>query len=320
MEQTQTTSPHELKSFITIAREAYRLCKANIHALALLSAIPFVFVGGVQAIASVVDTYQNSSTTYLATFGIIALIFGVISFILRVAYPLVIVRTIDSIHNAPSIQTSAGATEGVDVSVMPATIPAVDPHALYMKSIKEFFPYFWVVLLSGCVLGASALFFVIPAFFVFAYFSFSTFTYLFEGKRGIQSLVASAWIVRGRVYEALNRFLSVGISLMFLGLILSIVLHIITTIALGSFDFNGVVADFILSLIITLFIMPYAYTCWYLLYRDFSVGVSAEIDPVFAKKAKYWAVFFSIIAGIALIAIPTVLIAAIASGQIYFTF
>ncbi|MDB5259231.1 MAG: hypothetical protein JWO73_439 [Candidatus Taylorbacteria bacterium] len=288
-------APRPLRNFLVLAADSFSLVKRNVHSLALISVIPLVFIGAATAAFSSAEHGGDFGLASVVSIIGVFCILGTMFF--KVLFPLVIIRAIGAADAEPSAS---------------ADLNAVD---LYRKSFADFWPYLLVAVLL-CFLILFGLFVaVIPGIIAALYFGFALFAYAFEGKRGVDALISSAWLVRGRLLPVFQRLISGALLAGIAMLIAAIVLQL----AFFHSGFGDSVVKFVLDLLVAMFIMPFAYAYGYFMYRDLSAGAGSQIDPAFAKKAKKWLTALAAIGAVLLAVFPILLGILMVSGKLLIT-
>jgi hypothetical protein len=291
------TTIRDLKPFYTLFVEALTLVKKNIHSLALISIIPLVFVGASQA--ALTAFAPGSGWGLIIPYSILGIAFMIVAFFFRIIYPLTVVRSIDTLNTT--------GLEGV--------VQAIDPISQYKKSFSDFWSYLFIVVIFWLAIVASSLFLIVPGIIAFMYFCLYSFVYVFEGKRGTQALVGSAWLVRGRLYEVFQRIFPAVLIMILAALIISLVVGML----LGVAGFDQSVSEFVTSIFVVMFVMPFLYSFGYFLYRDLALGTGSEVDPHFAKTAKVWVTVLSILGILFIVFVPVVLVLLVMFGKLIVT-
>ncbi len=252
----------KIQSFPELFNLALAFFKKHIHAIALISVIPTVLSGAVSAMSPHLGESGAGVTIYL---GIIIAVTLIALIIFSVVYPVAFARSIEGTERGEVIDTARA----------------------YMTSIKDFFPYILVSLITFFVIIAGGVVFAIPGIIATVYFAFNGLTYALDGKRGFDALTSSAWLVKGRWMDVLGRFILLGLFLILASVISWGVIHII----LSLIGFDASVSNFISGLVMAMIIAPFAFIFKYFLYRNLqSTLVQKDVDPAFAKKVKIWSI------------------------------
>jgi hypothetical protein len=136
----------------------------------------------------------------------------------------------------------------------------------YLKSAwRIFWPFLWVVVLTGLASLGAALLLVVPGIIVAVFLAFSSFVMVIEDKRGIEALRASWYYVRGRWWLIFWRLLFLILILVAALIAVSLVSYILT-------PGNSVVARGIISAIVSgLILSPVGTVYVFLLYREIRI-------------------------------------------------
>jgi hypothetical protein len=132
----------------------------------------------------------------------------------------------------------------------------------YQFALSNFVPYLVVSIIMGVVVFLGFIALVIPGIIFAVWFSFSYFTLLSEGKKGIEALKASREYVRGHWWPVFGRFVVLCIAMIILSIVIGI-LGVILAMIMPS-----AVAVAITSFITSAVAMPIAIAFSYLLYQD----------------------------------------------------
>lgn len=302
----QTSLP--LKSISNLIRESYAVVRKHIHILALIAAIPFVFS---QAHAIIVNQgFDSAAAQYpfallvvMATVGIVLAIIGIV---LSVISAIVMVRALQGFRHIQGVSQTSPAPLVSDVPQM------------YSTALKEFFPYTWIIIIFGIVLWGGFVALIIPGIIVMVYFSFILFTYTFENKRGFDTLIMSARLVRGRWTEVFHKLLGMLAVITLSSIGIGIAIRLVTTVLHLGVETSNFLANLLSVLLITPFFYSYMYALYHNLLEtvaekslqnlvDVPASVTAD-KALFEKKTKRWIIVFGIVAIVGTIAGITALV------------
>jgi hypothetical protein len=207
--------------------------------LALVSVIPFIFEGAKSVIYHA-DYIDGAASAVAIILAVIA--FTLLYIIFSIVLPLATTEAINEVH--------AGK------------IPEVGH--VYKKAFSHFIQYLLVIFFVVVVSLGGYLLFVIPGIVAGIYVMFAMYTYYFEGKKGMDALVLSAWYVRGLWWDIFARKIFLALIVLFASLVFMGVVGTVT-LALG-FGFG--VFSFLFNLFLFMIVVPFSLTFSYLLYKD----------------------------------------------------
>lgn len=117
----------------------------------------------------------------------------------------------------------------------------------FERAWQIFWPFTWVVVLTGVISLAAFILLVIPGIIVAVFLAFSSFLAVTEGKRGTEALRTSWRYVRGYWWKVFGRLL----FLIFTFIVASVVIYTISTpfAGLPFFHeiFSAIISGFVLS-------------------------------------------------------------------------
>lgn len=278
----------KLQSFSELFNLALVFFKKHIHAIALISVIPTVLSGAISAMSPHLVVLGTGVTIYL---GIIIVITLIALIVLSVVYPVAFARSIEGTERGEVIDTARAYMSSirdffpfilVDIIYFFATLGG-SMALLVLGIIVEIYFAFNIVYSFATLGGIVAI--IIPGIIAGIYFAFTALSFALDRKGGFDAIVSSAWIVRGRWADVFIRFILLGFSIILAYGISWGVIHIILSIA----GFGVSVSNFLSGLVLSMFIIPFAFIFKYFLYRSLqSTLVQKDVDPAFAKKVKIW--------------------------------
>jgi len=142
-------------------------------------------------------------------------------------------------------------------------------------------PTAWIALLAGVKVILWSLLLIIPGVFFAIYYSFSLFSFLIDGKRGIEALVFSKSMVKANIGKFVGNLLTVNI----LGLVFYLIFKKIISLTFGIPDkmHGNFLAEIggVIGIAISVFIQFYQYAFSYLLYEE----IKKPVTPISLKTA-----------------------------------
>lgn len=126
--------------------------------------------------------------------------------------------------------------------------------SIITKSFKRIFSYWWLLLLTGFLVGGASMLFSIPGIVFAIWFSFSIFVLGVEGIKGMQALLRSKEYVRNYWWPVLGRNLAFGLMI---GIPLMILFALV---GLAKSETLLVIFQFIFSLVLLPFGVAYNYS------------------------------------------------------------
>lgn len=275
----------ELKGPTTYLGEAWQIYKNRfwVFALILLLYIVIVFgqgllVGSVAAITGIVGGVAGvgeNNTVFLMIVTIVlvflsALVSGIINYLLQGAMFFVVRDRQEKIGIMTSIK----------------------------KSWQRLWPFFWVNVLVGLIVGGGTMILIIPGFILAIWFAFAPYIVLDQEEHGMNALLKSKAYVSGRWWSVFGRMMFLILIAIAIQLVLGIILLVVGLLLSSMTGVVSIVADVIQYVFYFLFI-PIATIYNFLVYEDIK---RVKGDFVFAPdpKEKKW---YPIIA-ICLLVIP----------------
>jgi hypothetical protein len=128
----------------------------------------------------------------------------------------------------------------------------------FTQGLRLFFPALWLGILSLLVVSGGMVMLVVPAILMGIWFIFSSFTFVLEGKRGLQALLQSREYARGYWWAIFGRVL-------LLQIVLSVIIGILMGVASAVF---GSVAGSLVSMACDLFVIPFSLAYTYRMYQS----------------------------------------------------
>jgi len=157
----------------------------------------------------------------------------------------------------------------------------------YRVSAERFFPYLWLMIISGFLVLGLTLLFVIPGIIVGVWFSMGLMVFIAEDERGMRALLKSKEYVRGRAWGVFGRSL-------FIGLLMAVLLGVVSALVAGATFGAGVPASgtslsvAIVTNLLSLVLTPLLYGYFFGLYRNLrTLHGEVVIDARGTTKAKY---------------------------------
>ena len=258
-----------LRPIGVILKEAWNTYRKHANALALVCIIPFIFA----TVAIIFDpSLANNHQAALGMFTLSA-IFSLLRLVFLIFMPLALLATLEEVHHGRHL----------------------DVNKAYNKAFSHGIAYLFVILLTMIVVFGGTLLFIIPGIIASIYLTFVLFTFFFEGKRGIDALVTSAWYVRNIWWDIVARKLILGFFVAAAGFIF---LLIVGGIALTA-GFGISVVSFLFNLFIFLGVVPFAVCFAYALYKDVKLAKEKiPVDPAFIIEAEKAFVILLIVAAL----------------------
>lgn len=163
---------------------------------------------------------------------------------------------------------------------------AVGIKALLQEAWSKLWAYWYVSFLVGFLIMGGLFLFIIPWIIFAVWFSFATFVFLFEGKKGMDALIVSREYVRGRWLGIFGRGILIGLLMLLVTYVPTIVFMLLKLKTFGS----------VIQSIISVVVSPFPTIAAVLLYESARKG--REVSTVAAKKEK---VIYSAVAVLGLI-------------------
>ncbi|MFI5260725.1 MAG: hypothetical protein ACHQU0_02955 [Candidatus Paceibacteria bacterium] len=201
-----------------LLRDSWQLYKRRLPILAALLAVPYAFF-------FIAISLVSASDTTVATVGMLSLLIGFLI----------------SVPAAPAVVLAAAKGTGFAES--------------YQQGLRLALPFLWFEILLGLVIMGGSVLFIIPALLMSIWFLFGTFTFVLEGKRGLQALLQSREYVRGYWWALFGRALvlyAVAIVPVYL------VQFLITTVS-ASVGYALMALSYAILLLVAPFFMVYTY-------------------------------------------------------------
>lgn len=248
-----------LPSFSRLIATSLTLFKKHIHVLALISVLPMVFTYAAQSVSEFMYTDSPNALIFVA----VSVAFSLIAIIGFVIYPVVIIRAIDIAHRGGE----------------------VDLNTLYRQALKDFFPFIYIGIITMLIILGASIFFIVPGIIAAFYLVFRSYSYVLEGKRGVDALTTSAWRIRGNAWTVLTWVAGLALFVFATSIIIMLAVSIVTQVThTGILAFN-----FLSNLFSLMLIGPFVSIYVYYMYESLrTVTPSPEIDPNFKKTTEMW--------------------------------
>lgn len=223
--------------FGELFKQSWELYKKKIGVLAIFFAIPFV----INIISYLVTPRTTTSGTSLSTVnpftpaaGSLALLFGLVAFVVSLWIQVGVVYAVDDPDNHPPIQE------------------------LLAKAWPLVLPYLLVAILVGLAVIGGLILLIVPGIIFAVWFSLSSFTLILDNQRGTAALKASKGLVSGRFGAVFGRFLLLILTFIGIAIVGGIVIAILPGVLkqIGS----SALSNFVLS--------PLGLIFTYLLYKE----------------------------------------------------
>jgi hypothetical protein len=130
--------------------------------------------------------------------------------------------------------------------------------AAYAEAKRIFWPMVWVSILSGVIIFAGIIFFIIPGIIFSVWFIFASYVLLYEGTRGFAALKESKAMVKGKWWAVFGRV----VVLILFSFIVGIGVSFVDAMIPGGYDVP------IIFFFVSAFLVPVATNYLYLLYRE----------------------------------------------------
>jgi len=272
-----------LKPIGTLFADSWRLYKKHMNVLALISVIPFIFIGVKMSLAPYLYDIWGQPVS-LAAFGIIA-VFSLLYLAFIVILPFAMSV---AIHEADQDKT-----------------PNIE--AVYKRAFSSVIPYLVVLLLTAIITFGGLTLFIIPGIIASIYLSLALYVYIFENKSGIDALITSAWYVRNFWWDILARKIVLAILLLLAIFVFSII-FVPIMLAIG---FGPEVFAFLLNLFVFMFIIPFSLIVYYLIYKDVkhvqhARGRTSTPEKAFTSETEKMYIILIIVAAVAAVAFFTI--------------
>jgi hypothetical protein len=244
------------------------------NVLALASIIPLVFGAVGTALQPGLAVNRGA---LLGMFAVIA-VFNILNLVFSLLMPVAVIATIDEVSHGR----------------------ALDVNDAYKKAFSVGIPYLFVLLLSGIVVLGGSIFLIIPGIIANVYLMFVIFVFLFEGKRGIDALIQSAWYVRGLWIDIFARKIAAAIVVVLAVIVFSAVVGSISIVA----GFGPSVFSFLFRLFLFMLVVPFTLCFAYVIYKDVhAVKAHSAPSPAFRAEAERIFIILMLIAALAALAI-----------------
>jgi len=276
MNSTQLTGP------VDLFKAAWAFYKAHWKMLTSVVVLPYALIFIAQALAQV--GVVTSSLAYVIGANIVQ----IAGMVLMTAAFAGLIKAVDALERAPS---EAPMTVG--------------------RQFRVGFTYFWPAVLLGVMrffigIGSMALF-IIPGIAVGIYILFAFLSLVVDDKRGMSALVDSYSLVRGRWWGVLGRLLFFILCYV-IAVFVMVGADFILALVLGAHSPAYMVMTGILSMLLSLAFIPFAFVYSYKLYVAVKATRLEGGNPGAFKK---WMVAFIVIGAFAVISVPFFLVAAL---------
>lgn len=169
-----TTTPQPLPSARRLFADAFVFYKTHISLIAAIGAVPVVF------------SFLGVLTINVAVW--LGVLFGILSFVAGIFAWLALF----------DVMRAGGNPEG-------------GVWGAYARTKSMIAPYVWVMLLQGLAVAGGFFLFIIPGIIFSILLGQAIYAYVFEGKKGMDALVASWFYIRGNWWGVFGRILFLGI-------------------------------------------------------------------------------------------------------------
>jgi len=154
----------------------------------------------------------------------------------------------------------------------------------YKRGFKILGPYIWAYFLLTTIIAGGFLLFIIPGILFSIWFSLAIFILVFEERKGFNALFRSKYLVKGKFWGVLGRFL-------LLGLIIGLGLFLVFIFGLFGIENKQTESQIseVIGYFIQLFILPFFLIYGFLIYNNLK-KIKAETlseKPTRNKKIKY---------------------------------
>ncbi len=151
---------------------------------------------------------------------------------------------------------------------------------------KNALPLLWVYVLSGLVIFGGFLFFIIPGIVVAVSLTFAQYVFASEGKGGMQALLASRELVRGRWWKVVRKIFGfiilTLIPLFLIGILYGIVLEFT-----GEGAYVTLGGDIIIQVVSAVMSLMSLHAMYHL-YQALKAGKEGDTVPSTHTRVRYW--------------------------------
>ncbi|MDO8575599.1 MAG: hypothetical protein Q7R78_02785 [bacterium] len=263
------------KTAKTFLLEAFSIYNKNKKILILILVSPLVLMFlselGIKLVRG------NSSPIMVILFVLLVLVYVTAIFLTILSQ----IATIDAIHKIDQNQP-------------------VDLKTQYKISLPLFSPFILLGIITALSAFGSIFLLITPL--VYIAYSLAVFVLVIEGKRGLNAIIGSYSLVKGRMFDVFGKLF----FLVFLSLLVYVVIGLITSPILNSYQGVALanaktIISWVTQLIGLCLITPISYLYMFGMYKDLKLTASTvETDE---KKLKTWLKAFICIAIIAIISI-----------------
>lgn len=254
--------------------------------------VNFFYIGIISFIISsiprlLMNTPEGPLNIYI--FPVLIFLSAISGLIIQFAYPLAIVDSIDS------------SVKGI----------ASDFDSSYSNSLKKFWSYVWISVLSFFNIFGFFSLLIVPGIIFSILLSFTIFTFYLSHKKGLQSLLLSWQYVEGNWWNVLTRMIIFGILFALASIVSVIIFTIILTplTMLLGINIDLIVNELMTCLQLIVFV-PIFFSYLYVVFKELESKKSLSQDDSSPKSEikKRWLSFGSIFGLVSFIIITILLI------------
>ena len=292
------TEKKALPGVFELIKQSLSLYKKNFNILVLIGLVPVAY----SIIQIVVSAIIGKANPILLL--IVSVILGVVGFVIQITYQVTLIKAVSEIDQQ-------------------SPFPLKE---IYKKGLGLFWSFIWVSILGLLALTGSGILLFIPGLIVMIYIAFAAYTFILDGKRGLDSLSTSFYYVRGNWWRVFWRFLAlvliVLVIMAVIGLIFSTIAVLVVKSGNGfsykSFFLNlqsysagisavGIIFSIISGFISSCVVYPILFGYQYMIFKSLKLLKSEPNPETDLKKSRAWfkgLAIFGLIVGIALLIIP----------------
>lgn len=249
-----TTVPAKMPGVIELIKQSIAFYKKNYKILISIGFVVFVW-GILSQVVRVMSIGIHTFTPVVAIILVIlSIIFGIGGGILQVFMQISFIKTV----------------RDCDVGV------PKDIKDTYKDSLKMFWSYVWISILTMVVTAGSAIFFIIPAIILTGYLTYSMVFYILDGKKGMNALLTSFYYIENNWWPVLWRSIGFGLlwALILAGVVIvGLILLFLSGISMETLKLTfaiptvSILWSSIAGFISACIFMPVAYSYSYLIYK-----------------------------------------------------
>lgn len=306
--EPNTSATNILPGPISLIKQSINLYKNNYKFLLSLALLPLI-IGLIQNIISqflLGMGYQTPGTGSAIVLVIFMFVIGIFAFIVQIVFQISLLKSVYEIDKGKS---------------------NLDLKEIYGSSLRLFFPFIWVSILSALSSLFPAILLIIPGLILFGYISWSTNALICDNRRGLSALSTSFYYVRGNWWPVFWRLIVLVIVFLACGMVIGVLHFLVIASVNGSFDVMSLmqtmeqygdslsISVILFSTTISLFsfgvMYPVSFIYTYLIYKNLKTLKPEPNPEVDFKKSKIWFKVLSIIGTVLVILLPIIFIVSV---------